>query len=86
MVMYLDEDRIRGLLRWDQLIAAMERGPCRFFARPGSAAGTEYADDRRRKAISRHHAGGCRRMRWEPEARQLLPAKCRHRQSDSYWQ
>jgi ornithine cyclodeaminase/alanine dehydrogenase-like protein (mu-crystallin family) len=24
MVMYLDEDRIRGLLRWDQLIAAME--------------------------------------------------------------
>ncbi len=25
MVMYLDEDRIRGLLRWDQLIAAMEK-------------------------------------------------------------
>jgi ornithine cyclodeaminase/alanine dehydrogenase-like protein (mu-crystallin family) len=24
MVMYLDEDRIRGLLRWDRLIAAME--------------------------------------------------------------
>ncbi len=24
MVMYLDEDRVRGLLRWDQLIAAME--------------------------------------------------------------
>src|SRR5437867_6293803 len=24
MVMYLDEDRIRALLRWDQLIAAME--------------------------------------------------------------
>ena len=24
MVMYLDDDRIRGLLRWDQLIAAME--------------------------------------------------------------
>jgi ornithine cyclodeaminase/alanine dehydrogenase-like protein (mu-crystallin family) len=25
MVMYLDEDRIRALLRWDQLIAAMEK-------------------------------------------------------------
>jgi ornithine cyclodeaminase/alanine dehydrogenase-like protein (mu-crystallin family) len=25
MVMYLDEDRVRGLLRWDQLIAAMEK-------------------------------------------------------------
>ncbi len=25
MVMYLDEDRIRGLLRWDRLIAAMEQ-------------------------------------------------------------
>jgi ornithine cyclodeaminase/alanine dehydrogenase-like protein (mu-crystallin family) len=25
MVMYLDEDRIRGLLRWDRLIAAMEK-------------------------------------------------------------
>jgi len=24
MVMYLDEDRVRGLLRWDQLITAME--------------------------------------------------------------
>ena len=24
MIMYLDEDRTRGLLRWDQLIAAME--------------------------------------------------------------
>jgi len=23
--MYLDEDRIRGLLRWDRLIAAMEK-------------------------------------------------------------
>src|ERR1700757_4092811 len=33
MVMYLDEDRIRGLLRWDQLIAAMEEALADFWLR-----------------------------------------------------